>query len=265
MTARAAVTRRAAAAATTLAALLALSGCSLTGTIVIAGPNRVDVDLTYTPDPSDDLVRNGVAGCLLDSTTVTTLDFTRQLDPSGASVCRVTGFATTAELQRYFGLVRAVGDRYQVEFFPAGRVPDAVAAYTLARFETLDVSVTFPGTVEEHLGGQVAGTTIRWTDEAEFVRNRGLAASGMNRIGRAPLEGVAWLAGGAALVVGLAVGAWAGLRVGRRHLRHVIAGHRETVHELNRLRAVHPQEADPAASAASDSAPQPGDDDWSHD
>ncbi len=203
---------RARVVAAVAAAVVLLPGCTLSGSVVVRSPSLVEVDLTWMPPPSDALVRTGVEGCLLDSTTVTTLDFTRRLAADGTSVCRVVGHARLDELQRWFGYARQVDDRAQVEFFPAGRVPDAVAEYQLRAFTDLDVTVTFPGPVGSHLGGQADGNGVRFTDAAEFVRNRGLAASGPARAAEEPApETPGWVvpvaSGAGALVVGLAVGA----------------------------------------------------------
>lgn len=196
--------------------VLALSGCTVAGSVVVRSPELVVVDLTWTPPPSTAAVRTGVDGCLLDSTTVTTLDFSRQVSSDGTWVCRVTGHARLADLQRWFGLARQVDDRAQVEFFPAGRVPDAVAEYQLRQFVGLDVTVTFPGPVTDHLGGAVQGSSVRFADLAEFVRNRGLSASGPARAVVEPHAVPAWVLPGGCALGGVVVGAVWGLWWGRR-------------------------------------------------
>lgn len=217
-------TRRACAAVAALAAPALLAGCTLTGSVEVHSPNYVEVDLTWTPPPSAALVRTGVEGCLLDSTTVTTLDFTRQVDVDGSSVCRVVGHARLADLQRWFGVAREVDGRAQVEFFPAGRVPDAVAEYELRHFEGLDVTVSFPGQVAEHLGGTVQGNTVRFADIGEFVANRGLAASGPARVAEPPpARRPGWEQAAALGLAGVAAGFLAGWWLGRRASRPVAA------------------------------------------
>lgn len=237
------------------ASALLLSGCTLTGTVVISSPQDVVVDLTYTPERPADQVRGGVGGCLLDSSTGT-LEFRRQRNPGGTTVCRITGRASLADLQRYYGLARHVGNQVQVEFFPGGRVPDSVAAYQAGLFTHLDVSVTFPGSVIDHLGGTLTGSTVRFDDESEFVAHRGLAASGWDSV---DVEARAWrdwlvLAAsiGGAGVVGFVAGGWNG----RRRRKALAAVHRRTLSEVRRLRAAS-GEAPPARGTA-------GGDPWSH-
>lgn len=258
------------------ASALLSSGCTLSGTVVIASPEKVSVDLTYTPERSPDRGGPGVAGCLLDS-TMGSLNLIRQRNPDGTTVCRITGETTLAELQRHSGLARHIGNQVQVEFFPGGRVPDSVAAYQAGLFTHLDVSVTFPGTIIDHLGGRVTGSTVRFDDRVEFVAHRGLAASSWDstdveaRAYREWLVLVALVAG--AGLLGFLVGG----RDGRRRRTALLAVHRRTLAELDRLRAIAGEAAGPSASGppgeasgrsdkgSGRSGEADEDDPWSHD
>lgn len=195
-----------------------LSGCSLTGEVVIHESGRVDVDLEYTSRTAGQPLTSDAVSCQLDNAGIDTLGFMRIRRPDGTTMCRVTGWALVGDLQRAFGFVRRVGDRFAVEYYPGGPVTDPVAEFAASRVERLDVTVVFPGPVEEHLGGLVDGRVVRWDDRQEFIRHRGLSAVGAARMPAAEASGApGWLAPATG---GLGAGLVLGLLIGRGHRRH---------------------------------------------
>ncbi len=180
------------------AAVVAVSGCTLDATLVVHSSTSVDVRATATatiyPDaptidqycapfaPGMKVTRAELNGdqatCAIEGTT--TFD-----------TLNAVGLGRFAEAGEYLSM--RVGD-------PSG---DLGASWFGEGLTAVDVTITFPGAVTEHVGGEVSGSTIRWTDAAEFSRNRGLEAQALNHPGVSNVV----LAGGLGVLVGVGAGA----------------------------------------------------------
>ncbi|HQA78691.1 MAG TPA: hypothetical protein PLL50_10090 [Propionicimonas sp.] len=178
--------------AAAVAALL-LTGCEIEGSVDVVSSEQVALDLTFTGTAEDcqQFPDSSVYGLTVDTT----------YDDDQAT-CRMYGTVdarTLADVFPYF-VATEVGDHYLFSTRFGG--------YS---FDSVDVTVGFPGDVVSATRGEVSGNQVRLTDPADFSgENEVVKIVAHSRPGAqwwpALLAGGSVLAAGAAFVVGLLVG-----------------------------------------------------------
>lgn len=142
--------------------LAALSGCALTGNVVIDPDDMVHVDVVYWMSADDyggPQLAQGRSGCdPFPQEKAASLQLAPASDPANPDAlgCHITGELPLEQISRQLILAH-VGDRYVFR-----TVGDALSNLTTAPGQNT-FSITFPGAIESHdEHSSVDGNTVTW-------------------------------------------------------------------------------------------------------
>ncbi len=210
------VTRRALRTAVlALVAMMALTGCEVSGTVVVRSADAVALDLTVKGDDyylPCDAAGWGAAGLQL--------GFNEFVDYRGETTCRVFG-TVHPELVRDYLQVSQPGEYVEAASNPLSMAPGRAApigsVWSSPRTK-LDLTVTFPGRVLSSTG-EISGNVVHFGDPRQYVRPYGLRATALSH------PGPEWSVLGPVVGIGAGIGLaalWSYLRRQRR--RHMETG-----------------------------------------
>lgn len=180
------------------AALVLLTGCTVSGTVEVRSSEEVVVDLIFRNDSLTDY------RCDPELFRDFSLTIESRTDDKGEAFCELKGVVHPERLRQYLNVTHA-GEFVAVSINPLGVAPGGEQSAEIGRSSIggLDVAVRFPGQVL-NTTGEPDGNIVRFREPKQLGRPYGLAAEALNHPGP-PWAAVGPLAG---FLVGVAATLW---------------------------------------------------------